>query len=177
MKKTSLVFALALAACSARKPPAETGVTFEANGVPASAAAAAEGIPAPSANLVKSSGSMLITFLAAVAPDTTPKPFSIQVTGFKGVTGTVHTSNAVYNRNDAEKKEYQYVGKSDALKVDITDYEVDDVPGTPMQEGWFSATFEGDLPYIYPKKDGNPFTDTLKVTNGKIVGVKVTVAK
>jgi hypothetical protein len=178
VKRPALMFALVLAACASKKsPPAESSVSFDANGSAVASKTAAADAESPTASFVRASGAMGITLYVAVPPDTTKRPFSIQITGFKGGTGAVHVANAVINRNDAENHEYQYVAKNDTFKFVITDFDVDDVPGTPMLEGTLSATFEGEMPYIYPAKAGNAFTEPLKITGGKLSNIKVSGAK
>lgn len=176
MKKFAFAACVALAACSSPKPPAETVVAFTANGAEVATAPGPEETVTPSANYVKPTGALTIYFFGAVAPDKTRRQFSIQVTGFKGGTGKVHVAAAVFDRKDAEGRAYEYAAKGDALHVEISEFELDDVKGSPLQEGWVSGTFEGEMPYVYPKKDGNPFTESLWV-KGKFTGIRVAGTK
>lgn len=177
MKTLAALAMLALVACSGHTTAPTTAVSFDANGKTASTTPAAEETVAPSANYVKSTGVMTIYFYGAVPPDTTRRQFSMQLTGFKGGTGQAHVATAIFNRKDADNHEYQYAAKPEVMKVTITEFEIDDVPGSPLQEGWVSGTFEGEMPYVYPKKDENLFTHPLVITNGKFTGIKVSGMK
>lgn len=192
MKKTLLVALLLAAACDDSKPrttvsgserasqgetaaPADTSsVSFEANGA---AAVKGDGEEVASASYMMGPGVLTIYLYGAVPPDKQRRQMSIQVTGYRGNEGDVAVAAAVYTRKDEQGREYGYQAKANALKLKITELELEDVPGSPLKEGTISGTFEGDMQYPYPKKEGNPFTEPLKITNGKFSGVKVSGMK
>lgn len=188
MKKSLLAILLIAAACDDSKPrttvagsetaargdtaaPADTSqVSFEANGT---ASVKGDGDEQPSASYMMGPGVLTIYVYGAIAPDKQRRQMSIQVTGYRGNEGDISVAAAVYTRKDEQGREYGYQAKANALKLKITDIELDDVPGSPLKEGTISGTFEGEMQYAYPKKEGNPFTEPLKITNGKFSGVKI----
>jgi hypothetical protein len=84
---------------------------------------------------------------------------------------------AAYARKDDAGHEFGYQAKAEELKVEITDFEIHDVANSPLREGTISGTFEGEMAYLHPKKEGNPYTEPLKITNGKFINVKVSSMK
>ncbi|HSI03355.1 MAG: hypothetical protein ACAI38_23525 [Myxococcota bacterium] len=181
MKKILMTALLALAACSgggsAPVDPTKATVTFEANGKAASTAPSGEDNFPAAASYVEPTGSLTIVMHGAVAPDTTRHQFSIQINGFRGGTRKYPVVAAAYARKDDAGHEFGYQAKAEELTVEITDFEIHDVANSPLREGTISGTFQGEMAYLHAKKEGNAYTEPLKITNGKFTNVKVSGLK
>ncbi len=180
MKKIVMAAWLLTACESAPTKPVDASaatIAFEANGTAAATAPSGEDTFPAAASYVEPTGSLTIVMHGAVAPDTRRQQFSISINGFRGGTGKYPVVSAAFARKDDAGREFGYQAKAEELKVQITDFEIHDIAGSPLREGTISGTFEGEMAYLHPRKEGNPYTEPLKITNGRFTNVKVSGMK